>query len=100
MQRDQQILGGLMRIRNGSLAIRVFGHVLFWSGGLNYAYHFITVHWYSFPQNMGISLGFGAITLLGLVAIAVASCLKNLEERLDRIEGQRSGTGDATRQPN
>jgi hypothetical protein len=89
-----------VRIRQGSLAVRVFGHVLFWSGGLGYAYHFITVHWYSFPQNLGISLGSGAIALLGLVALAVASCLKNLEERLDRIEGQRVGTGDATRPPN
>jgi hypothetical protein len=47
------------------------------------------------PQDMGVVLGNGAFVLLGLVTSAVATVLRNLEMRLDRIE--RQGGSEETR---
>lgn len=47
------------------------------------------------PQDLGIVLGNGALVLLGLVASAVATVLRSLEMRLDRIE--RQGGSEETR---
>jgi hypothetical protein len=45
---------------------------------------------YGRPIDLGIALGSGAIVLIGLVTNAMAKCLAALQERLDRIEGDRT----------
>jgi len=66
------------------------------------AYHFLgwrsrygkllfSIIWYSYPHDLAIALGNGAIMLTGLVAQMAAKCLKSIEERLDRVDESRSG---------
>ena len=79
-----------MRTLAGSSGVRIFGYVIFCWGALSTAFDFYTVYFRSFPINMGISLGNGAIVLLGLVAIVVAKALKSLENRLQALEANIS----------
>jgi TRAP-type C4-dicarboxylate transport system permease small subunit len=85
-----------MRIsKTGSQWVRLFGFLIFGWGILSTIADFASRMLYSFPLEMGIVLGNGAILLVGLVAITAAKALKNLEERLDRIEDNRSASAKA-----
>ena len=72
--------------KESSFALRVFGYIILALGLGGTANDHITRYFYSFPQNMGIVLGNGAICLLGLVTISVATSIKKLERRLDLLE--------------
>jgi hypothetical protein len=80
-----------MRIpRSGSPVLRIFGYIIFAYGAIStFLYIFYQVR-YSTDPDMGIVLGNGAIILAGLVALSAATCLRNLEQRLDRLENSRA----------
>ena len=52
--------------------------------------YLVVTNWRSIPFEMGIALGNGAITLVGLVAPSIATCLAQLEQRLDKLEDGRA----------
>ena len=52
--------------------------------------HFVSVAFYSFPQDIAIVTSTTAMTLLGLVSIWTGECLKRLEEKFAEIERSRS----------
>jgi hypothetical protein len=80
--------------------VRFFGGVVFVGGMLIMIQYFGGRLLYGRAIDLGIAFGSGAIALIGLVAISIATCLAHLEERLDRIEAGRSPrteTGRGTR---
>jgi hypothetical protein len=82
-----------MRIpRSGSGVLRIFGYIIFIFGALGMAHDIAFRVWRSVALDMGIALGDGAIVLIGLVAPAVANCLRRLEQRLDRLETTRASS--------
>jgi hypothetical protein len=80
-----------MRVLTGWFGVKIFGYLIFLWGALSTIVNVAAVKFYSFPFEMGISLGNGAIMLLGLVTIAVANCIKTLEARLQAIEARVPG---------
>ncbi len=72
--------------RAGAGVVRLFGYILFAYGLVSTLLYLIFQIRYSIGPDMGIVLGNGAITLIGLVALSVATCLVQLEKRLDRLE--------------
>jgi hypothetical protein len=79
---------GLMRL---SRHIQIGGWVALGAGVLSYAQYFIDRP-VDLPPDMGIVIGSAAILIIGSITVATASCLKELEARLDRIEGSRSAS--------
>lgn len=76
----------MRKFKAKSLPIKILGYAILTLGVFGTADYYVTSIIYSYPQNMGIVVGNSAMILLGLVTTAVASCLKNLEGRLDKIE--------------
>ena len=82
-----------MRIpRSGSSVLRFFGYAIFVFGTLSMIQYVTFQIWYSISPDMGIVLGNGAILLIGLVTLSVASCLRTLERRIDRLEHGQTPT--------
>ena len=79
--------------RQNWLPLRVLAYAILAGGLVGTAAEFFTRPEMAIPQDMGIVLGNGALVLLGLVASAVATVLRNLDMRLDRIERQ-GGSGE------
>jgi hypothetical protein len=71
---------------NNSTAISLFGYFLFGAGILMWIVDFALYGVSNFP----IHLGYGSIALTGLVATMAAKQLKNLEDRLEKIERSHS----------
>jgi hypothetical protein len=67
--------------------ILLAGYFVIAVGVLGFVTDFITRNFFSYPFNLGIILGNGATTLVGLFALLISKRLMNIEERLDRIEG-------------
>ena len=80
-----------------SRGVRLFGYMIFGWGILSTATDVVSRFQFFFPQNMGIVLANGAILMIGLVAITVATALRGLGERLDKIENVRSASGETSR---
>jgi hypothetical protein len=76
--------------RSSSGVVRIFGYGIFAYGALSTIQYFAITTWRSVPTDMGIALGNGAITLTGLVAISIAMCFAQIEQRLDMLEKGRS----------
>ena len=82
-----------MRIpRSGSSVLRFFGYTIFVFGTLSMVQYVTFQIWHSISPDMGIVLGNGAILLIGLVSLSVASCLRTLERRIDRLEDEQTPT--------
>jgi hypothetical protein len=77
-------------------SLLILGYILFCVGALGLVDDLVRQNQFSRPFDMGIILGHGAISLIGLVTIAVAGVLKQLQERLDKIE-KKSGISDRDR---
>jgi hypothetical protein len=78
--------------RSGSGVLRIFGYIIFVFGALSMAQDVAFQVWYSTLPDMGVVLGDGAITLIGLVAISVAICLRKLEQRIERLENTHTSS--------
>lgn len=78
--------------RSGSGVIRIFGYIILVFGALSMAQDVVFQIRHSIPPNIGVVIGDGAITLIGLVAIAVAACLKKLEHRIEALENMRTSS--------
>ncbi len=72
--------------KNYPKLILLYGYIVFASGLLGLIYDSISRSHNLYPFNFGIILGFGAHTIIGLFAILIGNCLKNIEERLDRLK--------------
>lgn len=64
----------------------VIGYLLFMSGAAGMIADFVARSHFGYPFNLGIVLGNGAITLLGLVTVIVGQCLRALEREIRRNE--------------
>jgi hypothetical protein len=80
--------------RSGALAVRIFGYIVFSFGVLSTVWYLILINWRSMLFDMGIGLGNGAITFIGLLALSVASCLAQLEKRLGELESARASPSE------
>jgi hypothetical protein len=80
--------------RQNWLPLRVLAYAILAGGLVGTAAEFFTRPEMAIPQDLGRVLGNGALVLLGLVTSMIASVLKNLEMRLDKIERQ-SDSGQA-----
>ena len=74
--------------------LRLLGYLIFACGASGFVIDYVTRIRYSLPQNMGIVLGNGALTLLGLITYVAAKHLQNLDKRLSRIEDALSRETD------
>jgi hypothetical protein len=80
--------------RPNLLPLRLLAYVILAGGLVLTAADFFTRPEMAIPTDMGVVLGNGALVLLGLVTSMIASVLRNLEKRLDKIERQ-SDSGQA-----
>ncbi len=71
-----------------SFPVRVFAYIILVGGVISTAFDVYNRPEVAMPADLGIVIGNAALILLGLVTSAIASVLKNLETRLDRIERQ------------
>lgn len=62
------------------------GYMIFACGLLSLIADFIARTIFSYPFNLGIVLGSGAIALTGVVTITLAHFVKVVENRLDKLE--------------
>jgi hypothetical protein len=77
-----------MRVRKTtSVTLRLWGIAISAVGLLNIAQYLLAEFLYSM-HNLGIAIGSSAMVFTGLVTLVAASCARNLEERLDRIDGR------------
>jgi hypothetical protein len=72
--------------RSGSSLVRLLGYLVAGFAALNFVQYYIWKIKYSAPADMGIVLGSGAIAICGGVTLVVANCLRDLEERVRRLE--------------
>jgi hypothetical protein len=84
------------RSRYENPAGRFFTSAPLWLRGggvaaLNFVQYFMWKIKYSAPADMGIVTGSAAIAICGAVTLVVAHCLRDLEERVRRLESA-SGT--------
>jgi hypothetical protein len=70
-------------------ALRAFGYLLLAYGSISLATDYVSHSNFGFPFNLGITLGSGAIALLGLVTISVTAALRKIEERVEALEKRR-----------
>lgn len=76
-----------MKIPNsGPEILRLLGYIIFVFGALSTIQYLLVVLFRPLPIDLGIGLGNGAITFLGLVAIAASDCLIKLDRRLKNLE--------------
>ncbi len=75
--------------KKDSWKLALCGYIILGLGISGFASDYFTRLQYSLSGDMGIVLGDGAITLLGIITVTIAKCLKNLEQRLDRIEASK-----------
>lgn len=81
--------------RKGSSAVRLAGYMLFGYGLWSMLEYFFLRIQYSMPMDRGIALGSGAIMFAGLAMLLVATSLRDLEQRLRRLEnGQAAKNND------
>jgi hypothetical protein len=73
---------------HGSRRVLIAGYALFVFGALSTIVDHLAWLQFSFPRNLGVIIGNGAVMLLGLLAIIIADSLKRLEGRLNRLEEQ------------
>ena len=78
-------------IRSHSRRVLIVGYVIFAYGVTSTVVDFVARAQFAFPRNMGIIIGNGAITIVGLVAVIIAKCLMKLEERVHNIEQSKPG---------
>jgi hypothetical protein len=72
---------------NTSAGVSQFGYVLFSLAILSSIVFFV-----AFPSDFEMNFFNGSIAVAGLVAISVGKQLKNLEDRLDKVERNRSSS--------
>ena len=70
---------------NASTGVARFAHFLFWAGVCGWVLDWTFVSAPDFP----VHLGYAVMALVGLMGVAVAKQLKNLEHRLDALEQDR-----------
>jgi hypothetical protein len=76
-----------MSYKTGSLFwVNCFAFGTFAYGLLSMGLYLNSVYVLSYPINMGIALGSGALALLGLTAHVIADVLRRFEKRLDELE--------------
>lgn len=76
----------MLKKYNDAKLILIYGFMVFMSGLLGLIFDGILRSHNIYPFSFGIILGFGAQGIIGLFAILIGSCLKKIEERLDKIE--------------
>jgi hypothetical protein len=73
--------------RSGSSLVRIFGWIVVGVGVLNFVQYYMWKIKYSALPDMGIVTGSAAIMICGAVTLLVANCLRDLEQRIGRLEG-------------
>jgi hypothetical protein len=71
-----------------SRGVLLSSYVIFGIGVLGIADYYRMIFSYGYPRDLGIITAACAIALIGLLGITIAKCLKNLEDRIDRLQQQ------------
>jgi hypothetical protein len=82
---------GVKLIRNPTASINFLGYLFFAFGVGSAIDHFLHVSFFGYPPDLGIVLGDSAFMAIGLIATTVARALKNMDQRLRRLESAKEG---------
>jgi hypothetical protein len=81
-----------MKIKCNSQVVKFLGFVVFGVGAICFVQDYTMRHVEgAYPFNPGIVLADSAIALLGSITLIVAECLNTIEERLGKLDGNKSG---------
>jgi hypothetical protein len=85
----EESMNGYTRLKNlfsTTWYLKIFGNVVLVSGLFGLIMEFAGRYLHSRPANFGITFAYCGITLTGVIAVLAAGRLKDLEQRLDRME--------------
>ena len=80
----------MIKIKFNDQKIKIVGYIAFSIGILAFLEeHVFKFSSYSQSYNPGYGLAVCALIFLGMVSVAVAECLKNMEDRLNKLENSK-----------
>ena len=78
-----------MPAKGSSFWIFFFAYLILAGGVMNVAWDLYERTRLLVPANMALVVGEAAWLLMGLLALTIAQCARNLEDRLSKIESER-----------